>query len=154
MNTPRSTPHHTPAPHTDPTRTPSTGAPGARTSAAAATHNARLGARGEAIALRYLTELGFTLVARNWRCRYGELDLVMREGDTAVAVEVKTRSGIGFGTPLEAVTMRKAARLRRLLFEWTHTAAFHPQSLRVDAVGITILPGAPSPEISHIRAIA
>ncbi|MBP1325488.1 putative endonuclease [Leucobacter exalbidus] len=83
-----------------------------------ASHNRTVGARGEAIAAAYLEGLGYRILDRNWYSRYGELDLVAVDGETLVAVEVKTRTGLGYGHPLQAITDRKAARLRRLLVEW------------------------------------
>lgn len=112
-----------------------------------------LAARGEALAAGYLETLGFTILARNWHSRYGELDLVAREEDTVVAVEVKTRGGVGFGDPLSAITARKAARLRRLLFEWLRTQRVRSEHLRIDAVGIVLLPGR-EPQIDHLRGIS
>lgn len=58
------------------------------------------------------------MLDRNWRCRDGELDLVARRGCTVVFCEVKTRSGIGFGVPAEAVNSLKQARIRRLGARW------------------------------------
>lgn len=116
-------------------------------------HNQRLGAIGEQLACEHLVSRGLILLARNWRCRYGEIDLVMRDGHVFVAVEVKTRSGTGYGSPLEAITQRKASRLRRLLLEWSHETQ-HRGDLRVDAVGIVLLPGSPRPDIVHIESIA
>lgn len=117
-------------------------------------HNRSLGAHGERLAADYLRLQGFRLLARNWRCRHGELDLIMRDGDTTVAVEVKTRSGRGYGTPLEAITPDKAARLRRLLSEWVRESGSSPLRLRVDAVGITIEPRTHTPHIDHLRGIS
>lgn len=117
-------------------------------------HNQSLGARGERIAADYLIARGLILIERNWRCTYGELDLIMRDGETCVAIEVKTRSGTGFGSPLEAITARKAARLRRLLLEWAGTTGNRGRGLRVDAVGVLLLPGAAEPHVEHLRAIA
>jgi len=77
-----------------------------------------LGRYGEDVAARHLAAAGLTLLARNWRCREGEVDIVAREGDVLVVCEVKTRRGAGFGTPLDAVTPAKAARLRRLAVRW------------------------------------
>jgi|SRR5665213_124858 len=77
-----------------------------------------LGKFGEDVAVRHLRAPGLTVVARNWRCREGEVDIVALDGDVLVMCEVKTRRGIGFGTPLEAVTSAKAARLRRLACRW------------------------------------
>ncbi|UOQ55781.1 YraN family protein [Leucobacter allii] len=111
-----------------------------------------LGAHGEELAARFLAARGFEIVDRNWRCRAGELDLVARDAGTLVGVEVKTRSGSGYGHPLAAITARKALRLRRLLYEWVRAHEEHPERLRLDAVGITLGPGAP--RIEHLAGIS
>jgi len=77
-----------------------------------------LGRYGEELAAEHLVAAGLTIVARNWRCREGEVDIVALDGDVLVMCEVKTRRGVGFGTPLDAVTPAKAARLRRLAVRW------------------------------------
>lgn len=111
-----------------------------------------LGTRGEDLAAAYLAGRGYRILDRNWRIREGELDIVARDEDCIVAVEVKTRSGSGYGNPLEAITAAKAARLRRLLGEWVRTSGPGPSRLRIDAVGITLLPGE-RPRIDHLRGI-
>lgn len=97
-----------------------------------------LGRAGEDRAAAHLTALGWRVIGRNWRCRDGEVDIVAIDGGDLVIVEVKTRRGIGFGHPLEAVDARKRARLWRLAMAW---AAAHPdiargKALRLDVVGI------------------
>jgi putative endonuclease len=77
-----------------------------------------LGRFGEEVAARHLVAAGLVVVARNWRCNEGEVDIVALDGEVLVMCEVKTRRGIGFGTPLDAVTPAKAARLRRLASRW------------------------------------
>jgi putative endonuclease len=77
-----------------------------------------LGRFGEQVAAEHLVAAGLTIVARNWRCREGEVDIVALDGDVLVMCEVKTRRGVGFGTPLDAITPAKAARLRRLALRW------------------------------------
>lgn len=79
---------------------------------------AALGRFGEAVAADHLVASGLTVLARNWRCREGEVDIIALDGDVLVMCEVKTRRGVGFGTPLDAVTPAKAARLRRLACRW------------------------------------
>ena len=116
-------------------------------------HNQALGARGETIAAAYLEGLGYRILERNWRTRSGELDLIARDGETLVAVEVKTRSGTGYGNPLEAITALKMHRLRRLLLEWVREAGARGTRLRVDAVGITVRPDG-RPRIDHLRGIS
>lgn len=74
----------------------------------------RLGAEGEALAARWYEARGYAVVARNWRCPAGELDLVLRRGSTLVVCEVKTRTSTRFGSPALAVGRDKQRRLRRL----------------------------------------
>jgi putative endonuclease len=73
---------------------------------------------GEARAAAWYEARGGQVLARNWRCRDGELDLVVRQGGTIVFCEVKSRTGVGFGLPAEAVTPVKQARIRRLAARW------------------------------------
>ena len=75
---------------------------------------AAVGRRGEDAALRAYTDAGWVLVARNWRCRLGEIDLLLRRGRTLVVCEVKARSGSGYGGPFDAVDDRKRGKLRTL----------------------------------------
>jgi uncharacterized protein (TIGR00252 family) len=80
-----------------------------------ATARSRLGKSGEELARRYLERKGFDFVAANWRCRAGELDLVMRDGDTLVFVEVKTRHGEAAGrVDLVAVTLDGRGAVERV----------------------------------------
>ncbi|UOQ60649.1 YraN family protein [Leucobacter rhizosphaerae] len=116
-------------------------------------HRQTLGARGETIAAAYLEGLGYRILERNWRTRTGELDLIVRDGQVLVAVEVKTRSGAGYGSPLEAITALKMSRLRRLLLEWVRASGERGSRLRVDAVGITLRPGE-RPRIDHLQGIS
>ena len=78
----------------------------------------RLGARGEEAAARWYAAAGYEILARNWRCRDGELDLVAARGPVVVFCEVKTRTGDTFGAPAESVTVAKQRRLRRLASRW------------------------------------
>jgi len=108
-----------------------------------------LGRRGETLAARHLTSLGMQVLARNWRCPAGELDLVLRQGSTLIACEVKTRSGTGFGDPLDAITPAKQARLRRLLATWATEHGGGADVLRVDSVGI-VWPEHERPLLRHV----
>lgn len=118
----------------------------------AATHEA-LGARGEQVAVEYLVRHGCVVLARNWRCRLGEIDVVVREGGAIVVCEVKTRSGDGYGTPLDAVTPAKAARLRRLAREWLRGWDRPCTQLRIDAIGVRCLP-AGGFVVERVRGVA
>lgn len=112
----------------------------------------RLGRYGEALAARYLTDRGLVVLERNWRCEHGEVDLVARDGDTLVVCEVKTRRGTGYGDPVEAVTFRKAMRLRRLAVAYVTARGLHPPALRIDVVGVLCRPGRPA-EIRHVVGV-
>jgi putative endonuclease len=107
-----------------------------RPEAAAEMRRAR-GRDAEQRALDFLRSHGLAPVARNWRCRAGELDLVMRDGDTLVVVEVRRRSHRGYGSAAESVTFRKQQRIvratRLYLMQHPHLAT---QPLRFDIVGI------------------
>lgn len=112
-----------------------------------------LGRFGEDAAARHLLDAGFEVLERNWRCSVGEIDIVARDGDTIVVVEVKTRRGVGFGAPLEAVTPRKAARLARLGVEYRRCAGRLPAPMRIDLVGVLLVPGGPV-QIEHLAGVA
>jgi putative endonuclease len=96
----------------------------------------QLGAEGEARVADHYEARGYRLLERNWRCRDGELDLVMRTGRTLVICEVKTRSSAAFGTPAEAVTRVKQAKLRLLARRYLETAPFHPSTVRFDVAAV------------------
>lgn len=124
------------------------------TSEKSQSHNRTLGARGEALAAEYLQSLGYEVLDRNWRSgRTGELDLVVRDRGHIVAVEVKTRSGHEYGSPFEAITLRKADRLRTLLLCWVREHRPISGTLRIDAIGVMLPPGA-APDIEHIQGIS
>jgi putative endonuclease len=77
------------------------------------------------------------VLARNWRCRDGELDIIARRGREVVFVEVKTRSSDRFGVPAEAVDRAKQARIRRLAARWLeHDAPVRARAIRFDVVAI------------------
>jgi putative endonuclease len=111
-----------------------------------------LGRRGEEVAAEHLAARGLTVLDRNWRCREGELDLVAADGPRLVVVEVKTRSGTGFGFPAEAVTAIKAARIRRLAQRWLaerHAAGGSGfDEVRFDVLAVLVAPGA-TPQVEH-----
>lgn len=111
-----------------------------------------LGRRGEDLAADYLTGLGLDIVERNWRCPLGEIDIVAREGGETVFVEVKTRAGLGYGHPLESITVQKLARLRRLAAAWceAHPGSFG--SIRIDAVAV-IAPRGQGVTVEHVRRV-
>ena len=111
-----------------------------------------LGRFGEAYAARHLVEQGMVVLDRNWRCPAGEIDLVLRDGRVLVVCEVKTRSSTAYGSPLEGVTDRKAARLRRLAAQWLADHDLHPDDVRIDLVGVLARAGV-APQLVHLRGV-
>ncbi|MGW0021257.1 YraN family protein [Rhodococcus sp. NPDC003382] len=114
--------------------------------------NQQLGARGEDLAAEFLESAGMVVLERNWRCRYGELDLIARDGAVLVFVEVKTRTGLGYGSPAEAVTPEKADRMRRLAGLWLAEQETRWRRIRVDVV--TVLVSEPGEaKITHLKQV-
>lgn len=100
-------------------------------------HNSTLGAYGEAVAARHLVEQrGMEVLDRNWRCPDGEIDLVLRDGAVLVVCEVKTRGSLAYGTPHEAITDAKLARLRRLAVAWARAHDIFAPDIRIDLVAV------------------
>jgi putative endonuclease len=97
------------------------------------THARRaLGASGEEAVAAWYVERGYRVIDRNWRCRTGELDLVLRKGGLVVFCEVKTRSSDAFGLPAEAVNHRKQQRIRALAARWLDESPSSAAEIRFD----------------------
>jgi len=97
----------------------------------------RLGASGEAAVASWYEARGYEVLIRNWRCRDGELDLVLRDGRKFVFCEVKTRTTDAFGAPVEAVTRNKQMRVRRLAARWLEDEApVRPREIRFDVASV------------------
>ena len=111
-----------------------------------------VGRYGETVAATYLTEAGWEVLDRNWRGSAGEVDIVALDGDDLVVVEVKTRTGDGFGHPAEAVTPVKLARLRRLAGQWLAAHDLHPRGVRVDVVAVLARRGG-ALRVEHLRGV-
>jgi putative endonuclease len=111
----------------------------------------QLGQDGEELAAQHLIAQGMEVLARNWRCREGELDIVARDGDALVFVEVKARSGTAFGEPAEAVGRVKGRRIHVLACRWL--AEHRPEGaaeLRFDVISVVRRRGF-APELVHLR---
>lgn len=108
------------------------------------------GRRGEDAAAAFVAALGWRIVARNFRCRSGEIDLVALDGDTIVFVEVRTRTGSGRGTPLESVDGRKQAQVGRVARYFLAGRGWFERAARFDVVGIRL--DAEPPAIEHVRS--
>jgi putative endonuclease len=111
-----------------------------------------LGRRGEDIAAAALVTKGYLILDRNWRCPLGELDIVAADGAETVFVEVKTRSGLGFGHPFESVTPVKLARLRRLAAAWCEAHPGEHDRIRIDAIAV-LLAGRAEPTVEHLERV-
>jgi len=116
-----------------------------------ARHRRDFGTWGEDLAARHLQDRGLVLLARNWRCREGELDLVLTDRARVVFCEVKTRSGTEFGLPSETVTEVKAGRVRRAAQRWLREFRIGWCPVRYDVVTILAEAGA-RPRLQHIEA--
>jgi putative endonuclease len=95
-----------------------------------------VGAAGEDAVARWYDDAGYALLARNWRVRAGEIDVIARRDRTIVFCEVKTRRGDAFGLPAEAVTPRKQARLRQLAVQWLGENNTRADVLRFDVASV------------------
>ncbi len=115
---------------------------------------AEIGALGEQLAVDHLQGLGLRVVARNWRCRYGELDVIAVDdaARAVVFVEVKTRTSEQFGGVAQAVTPVKVRRLRRLAGLWLSQQPGSWASVRIDVVTVRI-GRRRTPEITHIQGV-
>ena len=107
------------------------------------------GQRGEALAAAYLSDRGYTILHRNWRCPGGELDLIVEKEQTLIFVEVRSRSSRRFGTPEESITPAKQKRLIDLSYTFLqHEQPSHPY-WRIDVVAIDL--NTTPPTITHLE---
>jgi putative endonuclease len=107
-----------------------------------------LGRLGEDLAARYLRVAGYRVLSRNWHCRDGELDLVALDRLTIVVCEVKARSTVAFGAPVEAVTAEKARRIRRATHAWLSRHNVGCRPVRFDVLSVVWPPGG-QPRLTH-----
>lgn len=98
--------------------------------------NMQLGKLGEALARKYLEDEGYIIMAQNYSCRTGEVDLIGRIGDTLVFIEVKTRSTHTFGTPGEAVDYRKQTRLCNTALNYIQRYGYVDMDYRFDIIEV------------------
>ena len=115
---------------------------------------AEIGSLGEQLAVEHLQSAGLRVLARNWRCRYGELDVIAADDAARILifVEVKTRTSDQFGGVAQAVTPEKVRRLRRLAGLWLAAQDEHWAAVRIDVIGVRI-GRQRTPEISHLQGV-
>lgn len=109
-----------------------------------------LGRRGEGVAEEFLRRSAYTIVARNYRCRAGEIDLVALDGPVLVFVEVRSRTGSACGTPLESVDGRKQARLARVAQRFVAERGWYDRDARFDVIGVRF--DDDPPRVEHVRS--
>lgn len=95
-----------------------------------------IGERGEAVAASYMESLGYSILARNYHSRFGEIDIIARDGGDLVFVEVKCRKNADFGTASEAVDFRKRRKLVRTAFHYLSSEAVDECDCRFDVVEV------------------
>lgn len=110
-----------------------------------------IGRYGEERAAVFLQDRGYEIIERNWRSQTGEIDLIAKDKDRLVFVEVKTRNGSGFGHPFEAITANKVARMRRLVADWCATKQVSGVTVRLDAIAVLITGG--KVHIEHLKEV-
>lgn len=108
-----------------------------------------LGKQGEMSAAKYLKDKGYTVVTQNYRCTYGEVDIIAKDGETIVFVEVKTRSSKAFGTPLAAVDYRKQQQISKTAFAYIEEQRLGDLDARFDVISIIKKKGT-QVQIDHI----
>ena len=108
-----------------------------------------LGQRGEAVAEAFLRTRRYTIVARNYRCRLGEIDLIALDGPVLVFVEVRSRRSDVAGTPLESVDGRKQARVARVAQHFCAARGWVDRDARFDVIGVRF--DADPPAVEHVR---
>ena len=113
------------------------------------------GRAGEDAALKYLNSRDYQLLARNYRCHLGEVDLIMRRGDRLVFVEVRSKSGTRFGLPQESVGAAKLSRLRRIAEYYLgfELRGGWPGPVGLEVVAVSFSPSGQVERIEHITDI-
>lgn len=108
-----------------------------------------IGAFGEKLAGEYLKKRGYRILETNYRSPDGEVDIIAKEGEYLVFVEVRTKRGRSFGTPQESITQAKAERLIKVAYYYQQTNQNLPQLWRIDVVSVDL--GGRSPQIELIK---
>lgn len=113
-------------------------------------HNQALGSTGENLACSELQRRGYAILARRYRTRFGEIDVIARDGETIAFVEVKTRANLAYGRPAEAVTFRKQRRLGLAALDYLVRRGLEGSQCRFDIV--SIVADGPTPTVEVMRA--
>lgn len=117
-------------------------------------NNLPLGRYGEDLAVKYLRSKGYKIIEKNFRCRVGEIDIIIQDKETLVFVEVKTRYSQDFGKPEEAITPRKLKSIIKTLEFYKNLHLDLPESLRIDAILIELSPTGEVKRFEHLKNIS
>ena len=112
--------------------------------------NKPLGDRGEQLAADHLARAGWTVLHRNFRMGHKEIDLVARRGEVVAFVEVKTRGGLGYGHPLEAIGWKKRREIQQVAAAWIDRHGKDGDVYRFDAVAV-LVPAGGAPQVEHVE---
>jgi len=96
------------------------------------------GKAAEEAAASYLQQQGWRIIERNWSCRSGELDMIAEQGEILLFVEVRSRSGLGYGMPAESIDARKIQQVRRTAEVYLHRFGISDRPIRFDAVAVML----------------
>lgn len=113
--------------------------------------NILLGNLGEDFAVKYLVKNGYTILERNYRCKFGEIDIIAKHGHTLIFVEVKTRRNTNFGYPVEAITKTKQKHIYNTARYYLLNSKVRYNDIRIDAIEVYVQ--RKNIKINHIRGI-
>jgi putative endonuclease len=108
-----------------------------------------IGQKGENLAVDYLQNAGYMVLERNYRCKLGEIDIIARDNDTLVFIEVRTRSSLAFGLPQESINRRKRHQISKVALEYMIRRKLKNIPARFDVVAISLAPG--KEKVDHIK---
>ncbi len=111
----------------------------------------KLGQQGEALAAAYLENKGYTIIDRNYRTPYGEIDIIASQGDSIVFIEVKTRASHSMGPPEISITRRKAEHMRNAAEDYIQHHPELSENWRIDVVALVVQTKGATPAIEHFE---
>lgn len=110
-----------------------------------------LGKFGEEIAAEYLADIGYSIIKRNYRCENGEIDVIAKDNDVIVFIEVKTRRSLKYGIPQSAVTQQKQSQISMVALSYLNQVNAFDSPCRFDVIAITLPPASKELQIEHIQ---
>ncbi len=113
--------------------------------------NQNLGKLGEDLAVRYLTAEGYQIIQRNFLCRQGEIDIIVSKDEELIFVEVKTRTSLKYGDPIEAVTETKQKHIKKAIKYYLYKNSLNNSFIRIDVIEIYIYKN--KYKVNHIKQV-